>query len=563
MSRHHITALLLASASALSAAAIDFGSSTNPDRQVSVHGSVQVDGLFPEKDYKIGTEDYKDKFLLNGYANAGLFSKYIDAGIRVEYLEHPLPGFEPDFKGWGVANFYATGRYKGFELTAGDIYEQFGSGMILRTYEERSLGIDNAIRGGRLKVSAVPGLNITALGGIQRRFWEWDDRSRIYGADIEWGMQDNIAALRNHDIVWNVGASWVNKREKYTQDDHILVEQDGSLSYLNLPKTVNAWDFRTHFYKGGFDVLAEVALKNPDPSLDNNYTFRHGSAVLLSAGWAGNGISAQVQAKRSEDMSFRSRRAQDGLSAFINNLPPFAYQHTYALANLYTYATQNAPGEWAFQGNFAYTARRHTPLGGRYGTKARLNISYIRGIDREGEWNVPDKSQYGTDGVKTHFFGTGPLYYSDLNVQVDKKFSPLFTLNAMYMYQRYNKTVVEGHGGMINSHVIVGEGKFTCSDKVTLRAELQYLHTKQDRKDWVFGLAEVSVLPYIMASVSDQWNVGGDKTHYYMFNITGTYRGNRLMIGYGRTKEGFNCSGGVCRYVPATRGFQFSYSYNF
>ena len=35
------------------------------------------------------------------------------------------------------------------------------------------------------------------------------------------------------------------------------------------------------------------------------------------------------------------------------------------------------------------------------------------------------------------------------------------------------------------------------------------------------------------------------------------------MIGYGRTRAGFNCSGGVCRYVPATRGFQISYNYNF
>lgn len=26
---------------------------------------------------------------------------------------------------------------------------------------------------------------------------------------------------------------------------------------------------------------------------------------------------------------------------------------------------------------------------------------------------------------------------------------------------------------------------------------------------------------------------------------------------------GYNCAGGVCRYVPASRGFQISYNYNF
>lgn len=137
---------------------------------VTVHGSVQSDILFPENDYKIGTEEYSSDVLTNTYIDAGLYSKYVDAGLRVEYMQHPLPGFERDFKGWGVPHMYAKGRFKGFELTAGDFYEQFGSGFILRTYEERSLGVDNAIRGGRLKINAIKGLRFTALGGVQRRF---------------------------------------------------------------------------------------------------------------------------------------------------------------------------------------------------------------------------------------------------------------------------------------------------------------------------------------------------------------------------------------------------------
>ncbi len=564
MTRHYRLAGLLASVVLpVALFAIDFGGSKNPDRQVTVHGSVQADGLFPEHDATIGAQTYKEFFLFNGYANAGLFSKYIDAGLRVEFLEHPLPGFERDFRGWGVPNFYATGKYKGFQLTAGDIYEQFGSGLILRTYEDRALGIDNSIRGGRLKVDALSGFHFTLLGGVQRRFWEWDTRSRIYGVDVEWEIQHHIPSMRRHDIVWTLGASWVGKRERYDEDDHIMVVNNGETAYLNLPRTINALDFRTHFYKGGFDLLAEVALKDPDPSLDNNYTFRRGSAVLLSAGWAGHGLSAQLQAKRSEDMSFRSRRAMKGLSAFINNMPSFTYQHTYSLAAMYPYATQAAPGEWALQANIAYTAGRNTPFGGLYGTRLRLNLSYIRGINREGRWKRNDADIYGTNGLKTTFFGWGPLYYQDFNLQLDKKCSRVFTLNAMYMFQRYNQAVIEERGSMVNVHIAVADMKFRCSSKVTLRTEFQYLATKQDKGDWLYGLAEVSILPYIMVGVSDQWNAGGDNTHYYMMTVTGNYRNNRLMLGYGRTRAGYNCSGGVCRYMPATRGFQFVYSYNF
>lgn len=562
MTLRQLSALLTLAACIPAAKAFDIGPASNPDRQVTVHGAVQADAIFPEEDATIGAEHYKEKLLGNVYANAGLFSKYIDAGLRVEYLEHPMPGFtEPGFRGWGVGNFYATGKYKGFQLTAGDFYEQFGSGLILRTYEDRPLGIDNAIRGGRLKVDALRGFHLTAFGGVQRRYWDWSTNSRLYGADLEWDIQEHIKPLQRHGVVWTLGASWVMKHEKYT--DSIRTVVNDAPVFLNLPQRVNAMALRTHFNKGNVDILAEYAWKHPDPSADNNYTFHRGTALLLSATYSRSGLSAQVQAKRSEDMSFRSRRSMTGLSTFINNLPPFAYQHTYTLAAMYPWATQAAPGEWAVQANFSYTFKRRTALGGRYGTKLRLNFSHIRGIDREGGWHANDQSLWGTDGQKTKFFGKGPLYYQDLNLQMDKKLSRVVTLNAMYMYQRYNQTVAEGHGGMVNAHIAVLEGKFRCSEKVTLRSEVQYLATKQDKGDWIYGIVEVSVLPYIMVGASDQWNLGGDKTHYYMVNVTGTYRNNRLMLGYGRTREGFNCSGGVCRYVPATRGFQLTYNYNF
>ena len=524
---------------------------------VTVHGSVQSDILFPEKDYKIGTEDYKDKVLTNTYADVGLYSQFVDAGLRVEYLEHPLPGFEPDFKGWGVPNIYVKGKYKGFELTAGDFYEQFGSGFILRTYEERSLGIDNSIRGGRLKVNALKGFRFTALGGIQRRFWDWSKESRVFGADVEFDLNDYVKSFSNKGIIWTFGASYVLKNE---EKEDIIVP--GTNFKLNLPKNVNAFDVRTHFYRGGLSLLGEFAWKGQDPSFDNNYTYRYGNALMLSAAYSKTGWSALLQVKRSEDMSFRSQRSMSLTSAFLNNMPAFAYQHTYSLAALYPYATQAAPGEWAFQGAFAYTFKRKTALGGKYGTKLKLNVSYIRGLHHTGGEKFHN-SLYGTDGGHTSFFKMGELNYQDINLQLDKKITKEFHLNFMYMNQRYNQTVVEGHGGVINSTILVLEPKWKMSNKLTLRGEFQYLFTKQDKGDWAYGLLELSILPYLMVSVSDQWNCGETNLHYYMATVTGNYRRNRLMVGYGRTRAGYNCSGGVCRYVPASRGFQLAYSYNF
>jgi hypothetical protein len=286
---------------------------------------------------------------------------------------------------------------------------------------------------------------------------------------------------------------------------------------------------------------------------------------MLSGSYSKSGLSALIQAKRSENMAFRSQRSMNGTSAFLNNMPAFAYQHTYALAALYPYATQAADGEWAFQGAFSYTFKRKTPLGGKYGTKLHINASYIKGLSEPAltTTDALGASGMGSNGAGHSFFGMGDEYYHDVNVQVDKKVTKDFSFVAMYMNQRYNKTVVEGHGGYINSNIFVVDGKYRFNRTLTLRAELQYLTTKNDDGDWCYGLAELSVAPYLMFSVSDMWNNGETNTHYYMGAVTGNYKANRLMLSYGRTRAGYNCSGGVCRYVPATRGFQISYSYNF
>ncbi len=532
---------------------------------VTLNGSVQSDILLPQEDDAIGTKyDSNSDFLTNTYADLHLRSKWVDAGARVEFMEYPLPGFERDFEGWGVPHLYVKGKFgNGWEVTLGDFYDQFGSGFIFRAYEERSLGIDNSIRGLRLNMSAIDGLNLKVLGGLQRRYWNWDDEAIVGGADAELNIDRFSTKMQDKGINWMVGASFIGKKE---DDEMIMVNP---VQRLNLPEVVTAFDVRTRYQQGNYSLMAEYAMKSQDPSFDNGYIYKKGNALMLSASYSKRGMSALVQAKRSEDMSFRSRRSVNGTSAFLNHMPAFAYQHTYALAALYPYATQMANGEWAMQGEFGYTFKRRTPLGGKYGTSLKLNISYIRAIDREP---VTDGKLMGTDGYTSSFFKFGDeTYYQDINLQLEKKISQAFKINLMYMNQRYNQGVIEGHGGMINSDIFVGEGKYQFNKKLTLRGELQYLTTSHESGDWMYGLLELSVLPYLMFTVSDMYgkpaiNGGlayGDKEHYYMASVTFNYNAHRIMAGYGRTRAGYNCSGGVCRYVPASKGVNISYNYSF
>ena len=527
--------------------------------QVTVSGSIQSDILIPQDDEKIGTEHYDDKVLTNTYLDLKLGSKYVDAGGRFEFLEYPLPGYEKDLKGWGVPHFYVKGHYKNIELTVGDYYEQFGSGFILRTYEERSLGIDNALSGARLSYTPVEGVSVKALTVKQRRYWHHND-ALISGADLEVSLDQFIKSMQDHDVRIMLGGSWVNKHEKIG-DDAIFLD---ATHKLNLPTYVNAWDARINFTHKGFNLLAEYAQKSQDPSFDNLYHYGKGNVAMLSASYSRKGMSLLVQAKRSENMAFRSRRTMSGTSSFINHLPPFTHDQTYALPAQYPYATQFG-GEWAFQVEAGYTFKKGSTLGGKYGTKVKANFSHVRGLDNGDVKNpVKDDVLMGSDGYKTSFFGmSDEIYYQDIDVQIEKRFTRDFSLIFMYMNQRYNMTVVEGHGGMIKSNILVADGKYKFSPKLTLRCELQYQFCKGDDGDWAFGLAELSWAPHWMFTVSDMWNCGETKVHYYQALVTYSLKSHRIQAGYGRTNAGYNCSGGVCRWVPATRGFTLSYNYSF
>lgn len=527
-------------------------------KKVTLSGSIQSDMLVPEEDKETGAEKTED-FLTNTYADLQLQSEYVDAGARLEYMEHPMPGFEKDFKGWGVPNFWVKGKLGNNELTLGTFYEQFGSGFILRTYEERTLGIDNSLLGGRLLLKPTDGVILKVLSGKQRRYWKWN-KALVSGADAEISIDQWIPSMRESGTVLTLGASWVNKYEK--NEEKVFVD---NTHYVHFPKFVNSWDVRANFNHGPWNFLAEYAQKTADPSFANGYIFKKGSAAMLSGSYSNKGLSVLVQAKRSENMSSKSADVT-GNSSAINYLPAFTQDHTYALAALYAYATQLADGEWAYQTEIGYNFKRNTTLGGKYGMNVKLNYSYVRGIPHEFADGMERQTLSGVTYVdyKSPFFKWGKeTYYQDLNVQVSRRLSHDFLLNLMYMSQRFNKTMVEGEGGMVHSNIFIADGKYQFSKKTTLRCELQYLTTKQDEKDWVFGLLELSLVPHWMITVSDMWNCGDSKIHYYQGLVTYNVGSHRIQAGYERTQAGFNCSGGVCRYVPAMKGFFASYNYNF
>jgi hypothetical protein len=561
---------------------------------VTLKGNFQTDALVGQIDSVIGANEYNGPFVSNSYLDLSLASQYVTAGARLELLHCPLPGFEDAFAGGGLPNVYVTGKYKWFEATVGNVYDQFGSGFIFRAYEDRPLGVDNSLRGARIVLTPYKGIRLKALGGMQRKYFNYGmdnafgfdySQGAVMGADLELNINEWSKAMQDGGYNLLLGASYVSK---YDPEELI---QPSPMYKLNLPQFVGAGDVRVRFQKGGWNALVEYAYKANDPSADNGYIYKPGQVAMISLAYSQRGMSFIVQAKRSENMSFRSDRTGSGIGGFINHMPAFSMTHTYALAAMYPYATQygTAPtesnphaarGEWAFQAEARYTFKRKTPMGGKYGTSFRLNGTYIRGIKADPVAVNATGTLQGTNGYTSPFFAMGDeTYYLDVHLEFAKKITKTFSMTALYMFQQYNQAVVEGHGwnaaeegfgfkaskpgNIVNSNIAIVELKYKPSKNIGMRGELQYLHTRQDRGQWVYALYEISLFQQAMIEVSDLYNIDATKQHYYKVAASYNWGTHRVQLSYGRTRAGYNCSGGVCRYVPASKGLALSYSVSF
>lgn len=525
---------------------------------VYVVGGIQHEALVPlptiEKGY----------YLSNSYLDIGMrwdhnednqaHFQSLEVMTRAELTQWPLLGYDADFGGYGVSHLHVGATFDWGKVTIGDVYGQFGSGMVLRLYEDRALGVDNALRGGKIEVTPYKGIYFTALGGKQRRYWNcytdkawgWNyKQDAVLGANLDLGLQEWIPQLQETGANLSIGGSYVSKYQK--ADTILFIDPTAMQAYMyNLPQWVGAGSVRAQLQMKGWNALVEYAYKANDPSILNDYSYKHGEALLMSLSYSQKGLAVLAQVKRSENMSFRSDRQANLIAGTINHMPPFAMQHTYMLTSLYPYSTDLIANEWAFQGEVRYTWKRGTAMGGKYGTTLKLNASHIRGT---------------TD---TWFGMTEEPYYTDVNLELNKKINKEWYIGAMAMYQTYNKRII-GKNGIMRSGIGVVEAKYAMNKKVQMRAELQYLYSKQYEGQWVAALYELSLWRQLVLSGQWMYNIGHapDATngHYYTVAATYTHGAHRVMAGYTKTRAGFNCSGGVCRYVPEQQGITLTYNF--
>lgn len=514
-----------------------------------IHGNFQVDAVYlPEADSLIGFNTVPpEKFLMNGFGNVTYTKGNFRAGARYEAYLNPLPGFDQRYKGQGIPFRYAGYTVENLDVTLGSFYEQFGNGLVFRSYEERGLGFDNAMDGIRLKYMPVKGVYTKAFIGKQRQFFT-TGAGLVRGIDGEVHINELADSLLGETEV-SLGGSFVSRYQADTDPD------------WKLPENVAAWATRFNITRGKIALTGEYAYKINDPSTVNGMIYKPGNAIFLMGSYSQKGLGVSLAAKRIDNMNFRSDRYAQGNALTLNYLPALTKQHTYMLATFYPYATQ-PNGEQAVQAEVVYTLKKGTPLGGEYGTTIILNASAANSIDTSLANVNPDY------GYESEFTRIGRVnFFRDYNIEVSRKLSKKVKVNLFYAYQEYNKTVIQGQAGYprIFSQIAVVDLTYKFTSTVALRTELQSLTTEEDKGSWAAALMELTISPHWFFTALDQYNYGnkGHEVHYY-FGAIGYVKGaKRISLGYGRQREGIYCVGGICRNVPATSGFSLSVSTSF
>ncbi len=523
-----------------------------------VTGNIQLDGQISRADSVIGASDVPENLLMNARADILYTNGNFSAGLRFEAYQNPMLGFNALYKGQGIANYFVSYQGDKLGITAGNFYEQFGSGMILRAYEDRYLGLDNSLMGFNVKYRPMNGVTLKGVIGKQRYYWEYG-AGLVRGIDGEVSLNEIIKPFSDSRARLTLGAGFVSK---YQEDETI----DAMPGYkLDLPLNVGATAVRADFSYGNWSLQAEYAHKGQDPNVLNDYIYKPGNALFLNATYSQKGFSANLQAKRVDNMAYKSVRGQSGEMLYINYIPSITKTHTYAFLSMYPYATQST-GELGVQADVMYKFKKGTLLGGKYGTDVRVNYSVITGLDTTGIGGR------GTNGYESAFIGEGELYYQDLNVEIAKKFSSSDKLTLTYGYIIFNP-IVEGHAGHLHhNHVVVADWTHKFANKQVLRTEIEWMGSDSeydpavdDKRagDWIMGLVEYNFSRHFFVSISDQYAYNDGVGNYYNVSLGYTKGASRLQVGYGKQREGIICIGGVCRQVPASNGLTFSLTTSF
>lgn len=426
----------------------------------------------------------------------------------------------------GLGMFSLSKEFQNLTITAGHIYDQIGSGIIFRAYEDRGLLIDNALFGLHLKYKTSKYLTIKGFSGQTKNLF---DRYKPILKGI--AMEGDFDLNNNAHITPGIGL--VNRTMDQNSMDLVIstinsspVKQRFVPTYnsnaLSIYNTLNAGDF-TWYVEGAFKSKEAVST---DSGLHNF----GGNVFYTTLGYSRAKFGINANFRRTENFMMRTSPNELLLKGIYNWQPIIAQIRPQRLIARYTPPSQDL-----------------SEIGGSLNTyitpneDLSFNVSYTH-INNLNE--IPLFREVFADGeirsIKNFIFHLGVQYL----------------IYNQSLYQQKNKATYPD----IHAITPFAEVVYKISENKSIRTELQYMSTKQDYGSWAFGLLEFSIASKWSFAISDMYNISPNLTHvkkaqhYPNVFIAYTKGAHRFTVQYVKQVEGINCTGGVCRYEPAFSG---------
>ena len=129
--------------------------------QLSLSGSLESNGNFYMRDTTIGaanTPQYEHQQIgIETWLSVRAQFSGFEVGARYDFFANSaLLNPQDSYTAQGIGSWYVGKKIGKLSIRGGYIYDQFGSGMIFRAYEERALLIDNALVGLKLTYEIAP-----------------------------------------------------------------------------------------------------------------------------------------------------------------------------------------------------------------------------------------------------------------------------------------------------------------------------------------------------------------------------------------------------------------------
>lgn len=459
----------------------------------------------------------------NNYLKLDWSNKHFQAGVQAEWLPQPILGYDEGCKGFSLPEKFI--RYTGdnFSITLGDWYDQFGSGLLFRSWEDRALGMNNSVGGARLEYSKDK-IGAKLVWGLPRHLRGYSD-TQILGADI------TLSKINLFEGDLGFEFSFL---ERFENELPYYLEKDWTK--VHVPRNNASWSVAADYSVGDFHLKGEYCGKQKDWhdfSVSYVENLQNGEAIYLESGLAVGKVTGVASFRRLRNMTNKVFRTNETfLSNTLNYIPALSLQHTYMLCALEPYYP-NTDGESAWQIDIIYKA----------GKKDRLHLNYSE---------AHSFRMY-------HELGKAALLFRDVSVKYERKWNRRLK-SVLFLNIQESSPSHGAHRMTEVRNTAVVEATYRFTDDFSMRGELQYLYSAESTKDWCAALVETNLASGWSFFAKDMFNHGSSKIHYYQAGMGYGKNHYRISASFGRNREGMVCSGGVCRWQPGFTGGNLSIS---